>query len=410
MAERASSIPVSRSLLPLRDVVASLSHAAAGEAPSGSERRRLVRRVRAAGLSALPSLVRALCSPCEAEAEWADYLLTRLAGPRVAERLSRLLEDPRTPAERRPRIERLVADLSIPASAPREPSATRAPDLQSLPAFIRSVSRDTDVRTLSQLLHDRAPGACERRIRVRETTAPRAPRPPRSALPHGHENALREGFDLLARGDPHLARGPLSHAVFAAPDDPEALSYFGVCLLQLGEAEAALAHFETAAEIEPDEALHHWNLAAAAKAADRMCRAYRAFERYLQLTGDPKGEVDGDGEGERRRRARGFVRTYRKLFRTLHPDVPLTSVLNGEQLFEAALAHLDAHRFADAAAGFRRVLAIVPDHYPSWGNLGAAELARGHHEEATRCLRRALALKPDYDPARKNLEIADARN
>src|SRR6478752_6343599 len=94
MADRAMGI--SRSLAPLRDVVASLQAASSGTAPVGNDRRRLVRRVRAAGSAALPALARALCSPNAEESAWAAYLLVRLGGAKVVERLSQLLEDPRT--------------------------------------------------------------------------------------------------------------------------------------------------------------------------------------------------------------------------------------------------------------------------------------------------------------------------
>ena len=400
MAERPSTIPVSRSLSPLRDVVASLSQAASGDLPTGSARQRLVRRVRAAGLSALPCLVRALCSPCAAEGEWAGYLLTRLAGPRVVERLTRLLEDSRTPADRRPLIARLIADLSIPARKGLDSGDRPIP----LPDFIRSVGRDTDGGTLRRLVIGNPSSACDRRTRIRSEAPRRAPRPTQPLSAARRALAVREGLALLKIGEHEGARLLLEFAVAAAPRDPEGLTYLGNCLLHLGEPEAALARFEIAATVEPDEALHQWNVAAAAKAAGRMCRACRALDRYLALT-------DGaDGAGQRRREAKSFVREYRKLFRTLYPGVPMTLLVDGENRFEQACEDLEAHRFDHAAEGFRLVLSLMPEHYPSWGNLGAAELARGNLDEADRCLRRALALKPDYGPAQENLQLLDARN
>jgi tetratricopeptide (TPR) repeat protein len=85
--------------------------------------------------------------------------------------------------------------------------------------------------------------------------------------------------------------------------------------------------------------------------------------------------------------------------------VPLRDVLRGEELFARAYAALSEGRHAEAATGFEDVLALVPRHYPSWGNLGAAYLALERVTEARRCLERALELNPEYAIARHNLQL-----
>jgi Flp pilus assembly protein TadD len=228
-----------------------------------------------------------------------------------------------------------------------------------------------------------------------------APSQPGDGADHDPRGA---GFELLERGDLAGARVELERLVRDRPDDREALSYLGVCLLQLGEPEEALDHLEHVCALEPDEGLHHWNVAAAAKAADRMTRGYLALERYLEL---PDGYA---GHGARRREARRFLRSYEKVIADMHPGVAIGDVLEGEQLFIRAFEAMSARRFDEAAVGFRRIVVLLPHHYPSWGNLGAAELALGRTDEAARCLRRALELKPDYQLARENLELIDTRH
>src|SRR5690349_14225222 len=90
---------ISRALGPLRDVVRSLAQAALGEVPTGTERQKMVRKVRSAGPSALPTLVRALGSAREPEATWAYFLLSRLGGERTVGRLGALLQDREVPDE-----------------------------------------------------------------------------------------------------------------------------------------------------------------------------------------------------------------------------------------------------------------------------------------------------------------------
>jgi tetratricopeptide (TPR) repeat protein len=176
-----------------------------------------------------------------------------------------------------------------------------------------------------------------------------------------------------------------------------------VCLLELNECDDALAHLREAARLEPDQPLHRWNLAAACKQAERMGGAYLALREYLALVDDGEG---GDG---RRSEARGFVRAYERMLRDSHPGVPLDDVLRGEELFARAYAALSEGRADEAQAGFEKVLALVPRHYPSWGNLGTAFLALGRSDDALRCFERALELNPDYAAARHNLALLDER-
>src|SRR5689334_15657483 len=91
--EPAVATDICRSLAPLRDVVHSLRDASEGRIPEGTARRRMVRRARAAGAAALPSLLRGL-GGCEAEAAWATYLLRRIGGERVIGRIRVMLRDP----------------------------------------------------------------------------------------------------------------------------------------------------------------------------------------------------------------------------------------------------------------------------------------------------------------------------
>jgi tetratricopeptide (TPR) repeat protein len=132
-----------------------------------------------------------------------------------------------------------------------------------------------------------------------------------------------------------------------------------------------------------------------------MGGAYLALREYLALADE------SDGFAERQKEARSFVRAYERMLRESHPGVPLSDVLRGEELFARAYAALSEGRPADACHGFEEVLRLVPRHYPSWGNLGAAFLALERREDAMRCLRRALELNPDYAVARQNLALLE---
>ncbi|MSP61870.1 MAG: tetratricopeptide repeat protein [Myxococcales bacterium] len=459
---RGPHLGISRSLGPLREVVASLVLARRGSPPAGTDRRRIVRRVRAAGVAAIPSLVRALGSQRKDEATWASYLLGRLGGERVAFAVSRLLEDPRTSEEASARAIELLGGLNEHFAGPRPvadppslpplmPPGRSVQELlasletdedldhavglirrdipdDELPAFLSEVAQfggelavplldallaagrfSRSTRSALRDLRARLPDEPACTVRVRHSAggraiddrraqrgAPKAPGhnngPPRMTVPD-----RSRAFDLLEAGRIEEARPLLERVVEGDPDDGEALSFLGVCFLELGLPGAALPHLEHAVAIEPDEPLHQWNLAAAARADQRLSACYGALHRYLELhDGAP-------GVRERRREARAFVRAWERTVALSHPGTNPGLVLDGERVFLAAFDAFCARRYQEAIGGFERVLALVPDHFPSWGNLGAAWLALGRHEEALRCLRRALELNPGYEVARANL-------
>ena len=193
----------------------------------------------------------------------------------------------------------------------------------------------------------------------------------------------------------------LEEALARTPDEPETLSQLATCLLRLGEFAEAVAHFERAALLAPDRAIHHWNLGGAARACGRMSLSYSALVRYLEIADD------AEGWRARRREARRFMRSYEKLIRTSYPGTAALDLQRGEELFLRAYDDMTSGRYEEASDGFRGVIALLPAHYPSWGNLGAALVALGDGEGATRCLLRALELRPDYQIARDNLALLD---
>jgi tetratricopeptide (TPR) repeat protein len=418
---------ISHALSPLREIVDSLQRANEGEVPSGAERRRLVRRVRSAGNSAIPALARALASTCEPEASWAYYLLARLGGERVVARLCALLIDPEVADEVKARALGLLSDLDAPVPGEvslRDPEALLARSVRDL---IGSLGSDEEVGQAVQLIVEQVPDAevpafaaevlrhggrraapllealAGRRDVSEETARAVAEINRHAARPVDRSLvALERGLSYLEAGRPRAARKRLERFLAAHPECAEGHSALGVCLLELNEGEPAMAHLREAARLAPEESLHRWNLAAAAKQADRMGGAYLALREYLDLADD------GEGARERRSEARGFVRAYERMLRESHPGVPLSDVLRGEELFARAFAALSEGRADEAQRGFEQVLDLVPRHYPSWGNLGAAFLALDRKADALRCLERALELNPDYAVARRNLELINS--
>jgi tetratricopeptide (TPR) repeat protein len=430
----AQSAEIYNSLAHLREVHGSLRLAASGTIPAGSVRAKYVRRVRSAGYAALPSLIRALRSESETEATWAAYLLVRLGGSRVADRLSALVESEDLTPATRARALSLLTDLDVDLPDTRSESAalleqsvselvgtledpedldeavalvvTQIPEPE-LPTMAIGLLRHRDARgrALVERLSVQVSLSSETRRALRELLGATADDevPLRTARARGRQ-AIDAALDDLEAGRVVRARRTLERLAAQKPDRAEVRSALGVCLLELEEPLLALAHLQAAAEIEPDEPLHQWNVASAMKGADRVGGCYLALRRYLAA------DDHTEGADQRMAEARRYVRGYERMLRHTHPGVSLSDVLRGEALFASAHAALEEGRPAEAMRGFEAVLALVPRHFPSWANLGAALVALGRRGEALGCLHRALEIEPDYAPAKKNLALLEGRN
>jgi Flp pilus assembly protein TadD len=90
-------------------------------------------------------------------------------------------------------------------------------------------------------------------------------------------DAPRRGAVDLARADASL-RTRYEEALAKKPGDPELLNNLGLTLERLGQVEAAIAQFESAAHVDPQNWSYHFNLAHAASQRqdwDRAITEYR---------------------------------------------------------------------------------------------------------------------------------------
>ncbi len=421
---------ISNSLAPLRDIHGSLRAAAAGSIPAGAVRTKFVRRVRAAGNAALPSLLRAL-SGNDSEASWASYLLGRLGGARVTDRLAALIEDQQVPSAARARALALLADLDVDIPSPaRGPGAlleqsvtalvgrleqpedldeavalvvTQIPESE-LPMMAAELARHRDPRgrALIERLAVQVTLAAETRQELREILAvldEEATTTTRPSTASTLQRTLDAALDAMDAGRVYRARRALERLAAREPERAEVRSALGVCLLELDDAAAAIVHLQAAADLEPTEALHQWNIASAMKSTERVGGCYLALRRYLDT-------VDhSDGAGERLTEARRYVRGYEQMLQHAHASDSLSVILRGESLFASAHAALEEGLPEQAKLGFETLLVLAPLHHPSWAHLGAAWMAVGDRVEALACVQRALELAPSYLPAQKHLAL-----
>jgi len=123
---------------------------------------------------------------------------------------------------------------------------------------------------------------------------------------------LARAIDLQSIGEHARAKPLFERYVACRPDDAEGLANLGVCLMEMGEVADACEHLGRATQLDPEEALHHWNLAAAAHRAGQLGRCYLALKDYI-ANADARGDA-----GERLQSALASIAEYERIARLEH--------------------------------------------------------------------------------------------
>lgn len=133
---------------------------------------------------------------------------------------------------------------------------------------------------------------------------------------------LGRAVDLLAAGEPERARPLLERCADLSPDDADAASSLGLCLLSNGDLDGARRHLERAARLEPAWPIHVWNLASVAHRQGRIDACYLAMRRFLALSRAP-GSLTGDPDQPARvDLAERFVADHERLSRLANDGKP----------------------------------------------------------------------------------------
>ena len=221
---------------------------------------------------------------------------------------------------------------------------------------------------------------------------------------------LDRGLQFLDEALPERARPLLERYVHRVPESAEGHAGLARCLLALDDLEPARAQLIQAIALDPDNPLHHWNLAAIAHRQGRAGGCYLALLDYLDLVGEDTFDAGTGPCDARLETARAFVDEYDRLAQIEYPEARTVAIARAEDLAHRAQQRLSvskpaiapgarpggAHDAAlDAAVALlEQSVALVPSYHPAWAQLGMIFDRRGRADEAARCLRQALALRP----------------
>ena len=203
---------------------------------------------------------------------------------------------------------------------------------------------------------------------------------------------LRQGrlAAVLEQGEPLTARHPRSSFLQLL---------LGSAHVGLGRAESAIAHFNKALEIKPDNADAHLNLGILFANLGRDDEAIACFSRVIAIVPAHADAHNNRGIllGKKGRHAEAIAAIEQAL--TIRPTHAVTH-LNLGNLFK------DCGRTEEAVAAFRKAIACQPNYAAAYNNLGHLLGNLGRNDEAVAVLSQALAIKPDFAEAHNNLGVA----
>ncbi len=217
-----------------------------------------------------------------------------------------------------------------------------------------------------------------------------------SAIPHAEYHSVLGSF-LLKRGQVNEAIAHFEKALVLQPDDAMTHNYLGNALHDKGRTEEAIRQYQETIRLKPDYAEAHNNLAVAFLNEGQIEEAIRQYQEVLRLKPDyaevrnnlgnalaMKGDPDE------------AIRQYQEALR-LKPDYAEAYSNLG-----AALARKG--QSDEAIRQYQEALRLKPDYVGARNDLGTVFYQQGRTTEAIQQFQEALRLKPDFALARKNLD------
>jgi Flp pilus assembly protein TadD len=240
---------------------------------------------------------------------------------------------------------------------------------------------------------------------------PRNPNNPPQRIRTGNRSQDEMGHVWLqvlpqadSQQDPRLA---LQEAVMRRrlekyPADFLAHYNLGALLQMRGKLDEAIASYQQALKVEPNNPTAHNSLAAALLMQDRIPDAIEQLRQTLR--------IDSSYGNAHYNLARALAATgdlteaeteYSIFLRAKPDDAPAQAGLG--------TIYFKQRKFPEALACFRRAAALDPSNADSEANLGTILAITGDLPDAIRAFEQALRINPDHQAARANLERTRAQ-
>jgi tetratricopeptide (TPR) repeat protein len=191
----------------------------------------------------------------------------------------------------------------------------------------------------------------------------------------------------------------LKKAFALAPDDVDAHLVQGSVLLDLGDYEQALVHYQTARQGDPQYNGAYRGIGDALLGRRRYAEASDHYQQALQL--EPADHLAMNGLAAAMARQGHYVRAFELLNRALAlaPDC-------SEAYLNLGNTYLATGRADEAARAYQQALHFRPGYADALYNLGVIEASRGRLDRAVELFEDVLSKRPDHREAREALDAA----
>jgi protein O-mannosyl-transferase len=215
----------------------------------------------------------------------------------------------------------------------------------------------------------------------------------RNAVAHYNlGNALAE----CKRADEALAQYQM--AVQIDPNDPQARYNMAIGLTRRGQVDEALAQYGKAIELKPDYTRAHNNLGALLASRGQTDEAIAHYRRVLEIRPDDAEAHSNFGLAlAERGQFDEAIAHYEQALRT-NPE-------RAEFHYNVGVALSAQGRSEEAIACYRKALELAPDDAKTHNNLGSTLAGRGELDEAIAHYRSALECDSGHANARRNLDL-----
>jgi len=181
-------------------------------------------------------------------------------------------------------------------------------------------------------------------------------------------------------------------AIALNPNDAEAYNNRGIALQALGQHDAAMQNFDRAIALMPDYADACYNRGVLLSETDRDDAAIQSYERAIAL--DPNhadAHYDRGNALQRLKQSRAALESYNKAL-ALRPDIAIWYNSRGN-------ASRDLKQYQDALESYDQAIALRPDSPGLHNNRGMALSDLGQYRAAVQSFDRAIDLEHDYADA-----------
>ncbi|MBZ5626938.1 MAG: tetratricopeptide repeat protein [Acidobacteriia bacterium] len=199
-------------------------------------------------------------------------------------------------------------------------------------------------------------------------------------------------LELSAKGQYDAAIALWEQAVVISPDEPKAHNNLGVALIRKGDLDGAMAQFRKAIEIRPEYAEGHYNLGGALAQQGKVDEAIVQYQRTLEI--NPQYAEARDRLGGALAQKGMVAEAIAQFRQALEIDSRYAEAHN-----DLGAALLQTGRSAEAMAQFQNALEIDSKYAKAHYNLGVVLSRSGRIADALAHWRAALDANPDYLPA-----------